>query len=150
MTAALTLATTADADRLLDLMARYHAEASFSYDDAHRAEAAIPLLSESPLGAVWLIGPARAPLGYVTITFGWSVRHGGMTATLAEAFIRPSVRGRGIGTEAMNAIMIQLSQAGIKSFQATPDRTAVRAIGFCKRLRMAEDASSCLMSDKVG
>lgn len=139
MTAALTLAGADNADTLLSLMERYHTEAGLPYDAAHRASAAAPLLGDSPMGAVWLIGPPRAPLGYVTISFGWSIADGGMTAALAEAFIRPSVRGRGIGTEAMHAIMVQLGQAGIKSFTAAPARTAPRAIRFCERLRLTED-----------
>lgn len=147
MTAALTLAVADDAEKLLDLMGRNHLEAGLAYDDEHRAMAAGPLLGESPLGAVWLVGPNRAPLGYVTITFGWSIEKGGMTATLAEAFIRPSVRSRGIGTEAMRAIMLQLSKAGIKTFLAAPSADAPRAIRFCERLRLSQDVGCCYMSD---
>ena len=149
MTAALTLACANDAEKLLDLMGRYHAEAELTYDDDHRALAVVPLLGDSPLGAVWLVGPARAPLGYVTMTFGWSIDKGGMTATLAEAFIRPSVRSRGIGTEALHAIMVQLSKAGIKAFLAAPQAEAARAIRFCERLRLYPDTRYCTMSDSA-
>ena len=143
MSAALTLATAQNADSVLSLMARYHAEAELPFDDEHRAVSAVPLLEESPLGAIWLIGPPRAPLGYVMFTFGWSIAAGGMTAHLEEAFIRPSVRNRQIGTEAVNAVMVQLSQAGIRAFAAAPLREASRAVRFCERLRLNIDDSRC-------
>ncbi len=147
MTAALTLAHADNAEILLSLMARYHEETGQPFDDEHRAVSAAPLLGESPLGAVWLIGPPRAPLGYVTMTFGWSIERGGITATLAEAFIRPSVRGRGIGTEAMHAIMVQLSQAGIKAYYAAPALDTPRAIRFCERLKLSRDQTRQHMSN---
>lgn len=146
MTAALTLATEQHTDKVLAFMARYHEEARLPHSDDHRARATAPLLDASPMGAIWLIGPPIAPLGYVAITFGWSLGRGGMTATLAEAFIRPSVRGRGIGTEAMHAIMVQLSQAGITSFHAAPQSDQPRAIRFCERLKLTPDTGSQPMS----
>ncbi|MFT6684244.1 MAG: hypothetical protein ACJAQV_001414, partial [Loktanella salsilacus] len=63
MSTAIALAGPTEAERVMDLMARYHADAALPYDDAHRAQVTGPLLDGSPLGAVWLIGPKSSPLG---------------------------------------------------------------------------------------
>ena len=99
MTTAIHLAGPDDIAPLLALMERFHVETALPHDDAHRRRAATPLVQGSPHGAVWLIGPQRAPLGYVLLGFGWSVDSAGMEGFVHEVFIRPSVRGRGIGTE---------------------------------------------------
>lgn len=146
MTTAINLADEADLDRVLSLMTRYHAEAGLPYDDPHRAAAVAPLLDGSPLGAIWLVGPTRAPLGYVMITFGWSMAQGGMVGWLDEAFIRESVRNRGIGTEVMHAITVNLRSAGLKAMhvQLGPDAAAA---GFCKRCGFQPVDATMIMTD---
>ena len=146
MTTAINLASEDDADRVVGLMGRYHAEAGLDFDDAHRLAAAAPLLAGNPLGAIWLIGPGRAPLGYVMISFGWSMAHGGMIGWLDEVFIRDSVRGRGIGTEVMHAVVVNLRQAGLKAMhvQVAPDASAAR---FCKRVGFAPVDDVIQMTD---
>ena len=118
----------------MDLMTRYHDEAALPYDDTHRAAVAGPLLDGSPLGAVWLIGPKSSPLGYVMVTFGWSMPHGGMVGWLEECYIRPSVRGRGIGTEVLHAVAVNLGRAGMQAMHAIlPAADPDAAARFCAR-----------------
>ncbi len=147
MTTALTLADPQDAPRVLDLMARYHTEAGLPYDDAHRATVVDPLLQGSPLGAVWLIGPQRAPLGYVMVTFGWSVPLGGMVGWLTEVFIRPSVRRRGIGTEVVHAITVSLREAGMKALHAHASQADDVASRFGRRVGFAGSETVILLTD---
>lgn len=146
MTTAINLGGLADNERLLSLMGRYHEERGLDYDDVHRAKVAAPLLEGSPLGAVWLIGPQRAPLGYVLVTFGWSVRLGGMIGWVEEVFIRPSVRSRGIGTEVLHAVAVSLGQAGIRALQVRVDDDA-RLANFCKRVGFDQSSDQRIMTD---
>ena len=53
------------------MVAAFHAEAGIAQDDAGRRAALAPLLEGSPYGAVYLIGPARAPVGYLAVCFTW-------------------------------------------------------------------------------
>ena len=146
MSTAINLGGPEDDERLLSLMARYHEECGLDYDDEHRARVAAPLLEGSPLGAVWLIGPQRAPLGYVLVTFGWSVRLGGMIGWVEEMFIRPSVRSRGIGTEVLHAIAVSLGPAGIQALQVRVDGDE-RLARFCKRVGFAQTDDQRVMTD---
>lgn len=146
MSTAINLAGPADDDRLLSLMGRYHEEIGLTYDDAYRAAVTAPLLEGSPLGAVWLIGPARAPLGYVIVSFRWSVSLGGMIGWVEEVFIRPSVRSRGIGTEVLHTITVSLGQAGVRALQVRVDDNT-RLAGFCARVGFGNTANTRVMTD---
>lgn len=148
MTTAINLAGPADDARLLSLMARYHEECGLPYDDDHRAAVAAPLLDGSPLGAIWLIGPARAPLGYVLVSFGWSVPLGGMIGWVEEVFIRQSVRNRGIGTEILHAVALSLGQAGVRALHARVDDNA-RAAKFCARVGFSDTKDTRIMTDML-
>ncbi|WP_299041559.1 GNAT family N-acetyltransferase [uncultured Tateyamaria sp.] len=115
MSAALTLATPEHFARLDSLVAAFHAEEGIEMSDAARAAGLQPLLDGIPHGAAYLIGPARAPIGYVVVTFGWSIEFGGMDGFIDEIFIRPGVRGRGIATEVLLALPRALGGAGVKA-----------------------------------
>lgn len=148
MSTAINLGGPADDERLLSLMARYHEERGLPYDDAHRANVAAPLLEGSPLGAVWLIGPQRAPLGYVLVTFGWSVRLGGMIGWVDEIFIRPSVRSRGIGTEVLHAVAVSLGSVGVRALQVKVDDDP-RLAKFCKKVGFDGAVDQRIMTDML-
>jgi len=98
-----------------------------------------PLLTGGVEGAVWLIGPVRAPLGYAIVTFGWSMALGGREGWVEDVFIRPSVRRRGIGTEVLHAIAVSLRQGGVRALNARirPDVPVLAA--FCRSAGFAQD-----------
>lgn len=102
-----------DLDRVTALAGQFHAEMGRDLTDVERRAAFAPLLDGSPHGAAYLFGPARAPTGYLVISFGWSVEFGGLEARIDEIFVRDKVRRRGIGSEAINAIARALAAAGV-------------------------------------
>lgn len=117
------LATPDDAPRVLPLITAFHAEYGLDTTDETRAAALAPLLAGSPLGAVWLFGPARAPTGYVIITFGWSMELGGMDAFVDELYIRPAVRKRGLASEVLHTVSASLAEVGVKALHLEVDRS---------------------------
>ncbi|MBE0414846.1 GNAT family N-acetyltransferase [Yoonia sp.] len=149
MTTAIHLAGPDDAVTALALMQRSHAERALPHDDAHRENVIAPLLDGSPLGAVWLIGPARAPLGYVMISFGWSVDLGGMIGWVEDIYIRPSVRKRGIGTEVLHAVAVTLGRADLRALHvriAVGDDALAR---FCAKAGFETDQTLRVMTDMM-
>ena len=85
------------------------------------------------MGAVWLIGLRRAPVGYIALSFGWSIEFGGMDGIIDEFFIRENVRGRGMGTEVLMALMPQLAQAGLKALHLEADPANEPALRLYQR-----------------
>lgn len=122
MSAALTLANTTHLDTLLPLVAAFHDEEGIEQDAGTREAALLPLLEGSPYGSVYLIGPPKAPIGYIVMTFGWSVEFGGMDGFIDEIFIRPKVRGRGIATEVLYALPNALASAGLRALHLEVDK----------------------------
>lgn len=129
MSAILTLCGPEHLARLAPLVGDFHAHMGIASDEATRHAALGPLLDGIPHGTAYLIGPPRAPIGYIILSFGWSVEFGGLEGTVDELYIRPAVRGRGIATEVMLALPKALAGVGLKALSlevATGDETAQR------------------------
>ncbi|MGV6848123.1 MAG: GNAT family N-acetyltransferase [Marinibacterium sp.] len=122
MSAALHLAGPDDLDRLVPLVAAFHDEQGIASTDDGRRAALQPLLQGSPHGAAYIIGPARAPIGYIVVTFGWSVEFGGLDGFVDELWIRPTVRRRGIATEVLLELPRALAGAGLRALHLEVDR----------------------------
>lgn len=121
MSASLTLATPEHLETLVPLVAAFHAETGLNSDDETLREALEPLLGGIPHGSAYLIGPARAPIGYIVVSFGWSVEMGGLDGFVDELFIRPGVRKRGIASEVLAALPRALAGAGLKALHLEVD-----------------------------
>ena len=133
MSAALHLATDDDIDRLLPLVQAFHAHEKIELSDDARRAAVAPLLHGTPHGAIWLIGPRRAPVGYIAVSFGWSIELGGMDGFVDELWIREKVRGRGMGSEALLALMKALAEAGVKALSLEVSAQNANAIRIYER-----------------
>lgn len=137
MSAALTLAGPDHMEKLLPLVAAFHAEEGIAQDDSTRYAALEPLLAGIPHGSVYLIGPPRAPIGYIVVTFGWSVEFGGLDGFIDEIFVRPGVRGRGIATEVLLALPRALAAAGLRALHLEVDTGNPHAQALYKRTGFA-------------
>ncbi len=146
MSAALHLAKPEHLGALLPLVAAFHLEAGIDSSDAQREAAIAPLLEGIPYGAVYIIGPTRAPIGYIVVTFTWSVEFGGMDGFVDEIYIRPAVRGRGIATEVLTELPKTLGEAGIKAIHLEVDRENEAAQRLYARARFKPRLSQVLMS----
>lgn len=135
MTTALHLASPDDLTSLLTLVQRRHEETGQSADPEQLRRALTPLTQGGPEGAAYLLGPARAPVGYVLTTFAWSLMDAAYTAHIEDLYIRPQIRGRGIASEAIAALARALRTGGIASLRAAlpaggPGAGLARRTGF--------------------
>ena len=146
---ALTLARPDDLDRLAQLVAAFHEEAGITQDDTTRRAALTPLLEGSPHGVAYLIGPARAPIGYVILSFGWPVRSAGLDGVVDELYIRRAVRGRGIGSEVMVALPKALSGAGLRTLHLQVRRDDAKARKLYEKLRFTPREDHVMMTREM-
>jgi len=146
---ALTLARPEDLERLADLVTAFHQEVGITQDETTRRAALAPLLAGSPHGAAYLIGPSRAPIGYVILSFGWSVEFAGMDGFIDEIYIRRAVRGRGIGSEVLSNLPKALAGAGLKALHLEVRRDDMNARGFYERLRFLPREDYMLMTREM-
>lgn len=140
------LANVEDVEQLLPLVAAFHAEKELDTDTVDPRDAVMPLLDGSPHGAIWLIGPRRAPVGYVAISFGWSLEYGGVRAMVDEIYVRQAVRGRGMGFEALNGIAKALGAGGVQVLYLEVDRDDARALRFYSRARFTPHDKTLFMT----
>lgn len=122
MRAALHLAKPADLDKLLEMVAAFHSEENLQSSADSRRAGIEPLLDGIPHGVAYVIGPNRAPIGYIIVTFTWSIEYGGMEGAIDEIYIRPAVRKRGVASEVLNSLPRALAKAGIKALHLEVDR----------------------------
>ncbi|MEL6641133.1 MAG: GNAT family N-acetyltransferase [Pseudomonadota bacterium] len=141
------LAGPAQANACLGLVAKYHEEAGLPFDDAHRKDVILPLLDGSPLGAIWVMGPIRAPMGYVIVTFEWSLAQGGMVGWVREIYTRPNVRNRGIGTETLHAVAVALRAANVKALQVDLQSPDNPQASFWRRAGFTADSTPYVLKD---
>jgi ribosomal protein S18 acetylase RimI-like enzyme len=119
---AIHLANADDLDRLTALVTAFQTEQGEDVTADQRRAGLAPMLDGNPHGAAYLLGPSRAPIGYVIVTFGWSVTLGGLDAFIDTIYLRPAVRGRGIATEVLTSLPRALARAGIKGLHLEVDR----------------------------
>ena len=149
MSAHLTLGAPEHLDKLVGLVEAFHAEVGITSTDEQRRAGIAPLLEGIPHGAAYLIGPPRAPIGYVVICFGWSVEFGGLDAMIDEIYVRPGVRGRGIATEAMIALPRALAQGGLRAVHLEVDRENAAALKLYARAGFRARENAMLMSREL-
>ena len=123
MSASLTLAAPDHLEKLLPLVTACQDEEGIEVSDDLRRAALVPLLEGIPHGTVYLIGPPRSPIGYIVISFGWSLEFGGLDGFIDELFIRRAVRGRGIATDVLLALPKALAEVGLRALHLEVART---------------------------
>lgn len=138
MSSRLHLAGPEDLVRVEAMVAQYHRQAGIASDHETRTAALAPLLEGSPHGAVWLIGPRMSPVGYVAVSFGWSIELGGMDGFIDEVWLREAVRGRGMGGEALSELLKTLDGAGVRALhlemaEGNPAARLYGRLGFKRR-----------------
>ena len=149
MSTAVTLATPEHLDPLLSLVEAFHAETGQRVNMERRRDGVRPLLDGSPHGAVYLMGPPRAPVGYLVISFGWSVAFGGLEGALDEIYVRPGVRGRGIATEVIEQLTLALKPAGLRALNLEVAGSDARLQNFYHRLGFGVRKDMRLMSRRL-
>lgn len=149
MSTRLHLAGAEDLARLMPLTRAFCAEVGIETDDDFRREALTPLLEGCPHGAIYLIGPQRAPVGYIILSFGWSLEFGGMDGFVDELYIRPAVRGRGMASDVLYSLPKALKEAGLKALHLEVLRDDPAAQGLYRKAHFDTRDNYMLMSRKL-
>ena len=86
------------------LVKEFHAFENIISDRSKRLKALEPILSNSPLGEFFLIQTAQDHIGYIFISYSWSLEFGGKDAMLDEIFIKAAYQGQGVGKSALKRV----------------------------------------------
>ena len=116
------LAAEADVDSILAMMSEYYAGEGYPFDPAASRDAVARLIREPAAGRLWIVEDARAPVGYVALTLGYSLEYLGRDAFLDELYVRESHRGRGIATGAMDLVESTCRALSIRALHLEVER----------------------------
>src|SRR5262245_50146460 len=97
MESTFTVAMPDDIPTLLQFMREYYEFDHLSFDERVARTALERMGGDDTLGCIWLIRYAGEPVGYLVVTFGYSLEYGGRDAFVDEVYIRSTHRGKGIG-----------------------------------------------------
>jgi len=115
MEPAFRLATDADVDLLLVMMREYYAYDGHTFDESRARVALLTFLRETSFGRAWLVCDQQTPVGYVVLTFGYSLEYLGRDAFIDELYLRDSHRGRGWGRKTLDFVEEQARASEIRS-----------------------------------
>jgi ribosomal protein S18 acetylase RimI-like enzyme len=137
-----------DLDALVNLQAAFHVDEGIPADPPAFRCAIGGLLRDGSLGRAWLIEEGGAAVGYLVLTFGYSIEHGGHDAYVDELYLEPGHRGRGLGTEALRLAEDTCRQVGIRVLLLEVADANERAAGLYRRAGF-RDRGRRLMSKLV-
>lgn len=123
-------AVTEDIPLLVALMTEFYSETATPLDSKRAAEAFAALVVDDRLGHVWLIQAENDDVGYVVVTFSYSMEFGGRNAFLDDLFIRAAFRGAGLGTAALEEVRAYCADRDVRALhlETGRDNAAAQAL----------------------
>lgn len=121
MTPAFRDATLDDTDLLTGFVRDFYVLERIPFNQQRTRAALGGLLYDHTLGRVWIITRDDAPIGYLALTFGYSLEYGGRDATLDELYIVAEQRAQGAGTAALAFVAERCRELGIHAVQLAVD-----------------------------
>lgn len=88
------------------------------------------LIQTPSLGTLWMIHWQGQPIGYVAVTFGFTLEFYGRTATIDELFVASPYRSHGIGGQAIEFIEAYVRSIGTRSLMLEVDIANTRGQRF--------------------
>lgn len=106
------VATEADTDDVLPLLATQLGEHDITIGrDALRA-AIVGLVSKRERGAILIARRGARPVGIAVLAYTWTVEHGGLVTWLDELYVVPELRESGLGTRLLRDAMDHAKRDG--------------------------------------
>jgi GNAT superfamily N-acetyltransferase len=92
--------TAAGVDRTLEMMAKLYSS-NMRFETIQARSAIEWLIDHDACGAAWFIQADGQTAGYLVLTIGYSLEFHGRYGLLDELFVEESLRGQGIGSQAL-------------------------------------------------
>lgn len=145
MEIAFEVAENSDLEMLLELIQEYYKYDAHPFDDDKIRTALVELLSDRSLGRVWLLQDNSEAIGYIVLTFGFSLESGGRDALLDELYIRERYRGQGIGRKVIQFLEEICQSLDIQVLNLEVERRNTFAQSFYRQVGF-DDQDSYLMT----
>jgi ribosomal protein S18 acetylase RimI-like enzyme len=111
-----------DIDLLLDFMRQFYAIDEYPFHQRIARAAVEKMVSDPSLGRIWLIDRDSEPIGYLVLTFSYSLEFHGRDAFIDELFILAEYRNQGIGKRVMEFVLDACRELGITALHLEVER----------------------------
>lgn len=139
--------TRADLSALEPMVRAYYAEDGHVFDEVLQPRALAALAGGEPLGRGWLVRQGEQVVGYVVLTWAFSVEAGGREGCIDELYLVPQVRHRGLGRRVLDLVEAEARRRGVRRLFLEVERDN-RAIGLYRRAGFV-DHERFLMSKRL-
>ena len=139
------LAAEADLEAMTQLIGRLFAlEPDFPFDPAKVRRGLDLLLAREDSAAVWVAELDGRVVGLCSAQIVISTAEGGPVAWVEDVVVSPDLRGRGIGSLLLDAVLAWAGRRGLARLQLVADRDNEAALGFYRRLGWDTTRLICL------
>jgi ribosomal protein S18 acetylase RimI-like enzyme len=139
------IAENSDTETLVEFIREFHELEHLPFDDNSVRTMLAEILNDDSLGRVWLIQERSKPIGYIVLTFCYSLEFQGRDGLIDELYIRESHRGQGIGTSALQFVEGVCPSLGIQALHLEVDRKNTAAQSLYRKVGF-EDHDRYLMT----
>ncbi len=126
-------ASSADIELLLDFMRQFYAIDGYLFDAPLARSTMQQIVEDASLGRVWLIYHQETAIGYVVLTFGFSLEYHGRDAFIDELFLLEAYRRQGIGSQIMQFVLDACPVLGIHALHLEVERTNVAGLRLYRK-----------------
>jgi len=123
----------ADVERILPLMAQFYAEYEYPFRPAAAGAALETLVANEHLGRIWILEERAGAVGYVAVTFGYSLEQAGRYAVVDELYVVPDARHRGAGKRALAFVEALCAETGIRALNVETEESHPGLLEFYHR-----------------
>ena len=139
------LANSTDIDKLMEFMRQFYAIDQYLFDEQAARTTLEKIVVDLSLGRVWLINHEDEAIGYLVVTFGYSLEYHGRDAFIDELFVKASHRNQGIGTKAIQFALEACPELGIHALHLEVERSNAAAQALYRKFGF-EDHDRFLMT----
>ncbi|MBP1642294.1 MAG: family N-acetyltransferase [Acidobacteria bacterium] len=128
-------ATPGDLELLIRLVRDFYLHFGYPFSEPEKRRLLAQVLETPELGRLALLhSEAGEPVGYLFLSFYFSLELGGPVALLDELFVEPAHRGRGLGSRVVGELVEVARGLGLRALQLESERTNARATALYQRL----------------
>jgi diamine N-acetyltransferase len=115
-------ADNSDTETLIQFIQEFYEYEGLKYDETIIRAALAGIFKDGSLGRVWLIQQGKQAVGYIVLTFGYSLEYRGRDAMIDEFYIRETYRGQGVGKKTIQFIENVCQDLGIQAVHLEVER----------------------------
>jgi GNAT superfamily N-acetyltransferase len=115
------IAEISDLAILIELVREFRKNEKLPFDENIDSDVLRHFLADESLGKAYLVQQEDEVLGYIILTLGYSLEYRGRDAFIDEFYIRPTHRGKGIGTQMLAFAEDACRELGVRSLHLEVD-----------------------------